>query len=152
MDNELAKRAINCKGWRWMPGMRMLHPLMGPARVLRVTEQGVYVAKEESLASGFRVKDDGCLPDLTDPATLGCLLALVREAWGASDLHVGRRIAGWGVWTSESTRRWETLPLCVAKADTEAAVLVAALEAADGRTFSVSVEEIETPRQEGKTR
>lgn len=24
----------------------------------------------------------GWLPDLTDPATLGCLLALVREAWG----------------------------------------------------------------------
>jgi hypothetical protein len=29
----------------------------------------------------------GTLPDLTDPATIGCLLALVREAWGDS-LHV----------------------------------------------------------------
>lgn len=34
-----------------------------------------------------RVRDDGlytpgdAFPDLTDPATLGCLLALVREAW-----------------------------------------------------------------------
>tara|TARA_R110000868_G_scaffold45924_1_gene152104 strand:+ start:43 stop:327 length:285 start_codon:yes stop_codon:yes gene_type:complete len=25
---------------------------------------------------------DGKIPDLSDPATLGCLLALVREAWG----------------------------------------------------------------------
>jgi hypothetical protein len=66
------------------------------------------------------------VPDLTDPATLGCLLALVREAWGDPHLHVGRRIAGWGVWTSEST----PLPQCVGKGDTEAEALVAALEAA----------------------
>jgi hypothetical protein len=36
------------------------------------------------------------LPDLTDPATLGCLLALVREAWGP-DLRVFRD----GVWFVE---------------------------------------------------
>jgi hypothetical protein len=29
----------------------------------------------------------GWRPDLADPATLGCLLALVREAWG-DDLHI----------------------------------------------------------------
>jgi hypothetical protein len=27
------------------------------------------------------------LPDLTDPATLGCLLALVREAWGDDTVY-----------------------------------------------------------------
>jgi len=70
--------------------------------------------------------DTGWLPDLTDPATLGCLLALVREAWGDQHLHVGRRIAGWGVWTSQST----PLPECVGKGDTEAEALVAALDAA----------------------
>ena len=36
------------------------------------------------------------LPDLTDPATLGCLLALVREAWGDPYLCcVGDRETGW---------------------------------------------------------
>ena len=28
------------------------------------------------------------LPDLSDPATLGCLLALVREAWGRPNIYV----------------------------------------------------------------
>ena len=54
---DLGRRAVACKGWRWMQGM------------LRLTD-----------------KDDA-LPDLADPATLGCLLALVREAWSNPDLH-----------------------------------------------------------------
>ncbi len=77
---ELAQRAVACPGFRWLPGMRMLHPSMGPARVLRVTDQGVWVAKEESLASGFRVEEDGCTPDLSDDLTRLGLITLVQEA------------------------------------------------------------------------
>ena len=75
------------------------------------------------------VSSGDLLPDLTDPATVGALLALVREAWKDPHLHVGRRIAGWGVWTSEST----PLPQCVGKGDTEAEALIAALEAVGKR-------------------
>jgi hypothetical protein len=68
----LARRAIACPKWRWMPGMRAV---------------AVRPAPLEPVCS--RVPDDprgwtpypGALPDLTDPATLGCVLALVREAW-----------------------------------------------------------------------
>ena len=112
---ELAKRVIACKHWRWMPGMRL---------------QNGYILKDED----FPTLGDECgwFPDLTDPATLGCLLALVREAWGDPTAcaapdglgHVAFQI--WGVWTSQST----PLPECVGKGDTEAEALVASLEAA----------------------
>ena len=111
--SDLSKRAIACKGFRWMPGMLSL-----PPQADRCQRDGQMMV--------------GRLPDLTDPATLGCLLALVREAWGDEHLHIGRRIAGWGVWTSAST----PMPQCVGKGDTEAEALVAALEAAEGREVS----------------
>jgi hypothetical protein len=44
----------------------------------------------------FLLELDCTLPDLQDPATLGCLLALVREAWGDPYLCcVGDRETGW---------------------------------------------------------
>ncbi len=64
------------------------------------------------------------LPDLTDPATLGCLLALVREALRDPEAFARREIGGpgWVVIRSNSVR--------LIRGDTEAAALVAALEAA----------------------
>jgi len=122
----LARRAVACEGWRWMPGMRMLHPLMGPARVLRVTQQGVWVAKEESLASGFRVDEDGCLPDLSDPLTVQALLLLVREAWATQTAWAEPGHDGlWEmcVYVGGECRFLESY-------DSEVEALVAALEAA----------------------
>jgi hypothetical protein len=62
----------------------------------------------------------GALPDLTDPAMLGCLLALVREAWGAE-----KEACEW----SHVHDQWSFLG---ETGDTEAEALVAALEAAEG--------------------
>jgi hypothetical protein len=76
------------------------------------------------------------LPDLTDPATLGCLLALVREAWGVPELSVyydgeGGNLSPpsrWMVSLSWGVTDWAG---CVTKGHfTEAEALVAALEAA----------------------
>lgn len=67
-----------------------------------------------------------CIPDLSDPATMGCLLALVREAWGD-----GVYLLPDGGWYVKGARLKNgssiNLGIC---ADTEAAALVAALEAA----------------------
>lgn len=121
----LAHRAVACKGWRWLPGMLALE----------------WAAPGMTLTGGrpFRV-DDGWhevgvyAPDLTDPATLGCLLALVREAWGKPNGQMrfdgvsGSDPRGWYYYWTENDGsiggglHWYS--------PTDAEALVAALEAA----------------------
>jgi len=108
----IARRAVACPKWRWMPGMKL-------TTGLRLSESLV----------PFTFPVD--LPDLSDPATLGCLLALVREAWNEPRLA-----------SIPSGRRWSVSYVWMRKPHdsvsghhtTEAEALVAALEAAtDGR-------------------
>jgi len=77
---ELGRRAVACKAWRWMAGM-----LRGDGfRCTWVDEDERELAAPTWCANGIewlnRRAGPKDLPDLTDPATLGCLLALVREA------------------------------------------------------------------------
>ena len=124
---KLGKRAVSCRGWQWMPGMRTLDamrvihdPDRWPDRPCAIREGGwVDTAPPRPL------KDD--LPDLCDPATLGCLLALVREAWGRDDLGASRYKERWCVerWCGDiRVFQYGT------QGGTEAEALVAALEAA----------------------
>lgn len=129
----LAQRAVACKAWRWMPGMRAIGSRYGDARVVASGFDGAFfVFKEQRGVEGYRDPRDGDsddIPDLADPATLGCLLALVREAWGDRCCHVwhSRQVDGW-VWVVDGQESQVyggrlTYP-------TEAEALVAALEAA----------------------
>lgn len=65
---ELAKRVVACKHWRWMRGMS---DCMGG---LVVSEEGMNQAPS--------------IPDLNDPATVGCLLAMIRQAKGETAVDV----------------------------------------------------------------
>lgn len=68
---ELATRAVNANRWEWWPGMLAL---VGPqhdrtlVRVDRVNDPRV-------------IDDDTARPVLSDPATFGCVLHLVRGAF-----------------------------------------------------------------------
>lgn len=106
---ELGRRAVACKAWYWMPGI--------------LDEDGDRVS---TMDNGRDRELAGLIPDLSDPATLGCLLHLVREAWGGAPFHVeathGPNGPGWRL---QCGNRFQTY-VCA----TEAHALVAALEAA----------------------
>ena len=128
---QLARRVIACKRWRWMPGMRTSEGW----RVIRGSTESRCWAYDEN-PENWQVADnrieDGTLPDLTDPATLGCLLALVREAWGPEasvSVNISSFWAVGGARIQKGKSAGHTINLGIWKL-TEVEALVAALEVA----------------------
>ena len=121
----LARRAVACRGWRWMPGMLIAD---NGAGVRFLWEDDRYLHGMAAEASGLWMrmnKDRERLPDLTDPATLGCLLALVREAWSQPSATTLAHHGRWYVVHADvDASSW------LAAWPTEAEALIAALEAA----------------------
>jgi len=111
----LARRAVACRGWRWMRGM-------GNDRGQTIDCVDLIAGKAYC---GEWDADMTALPDLTDPATLGCLLALVRETTSADTLYVRPTKTGWIVMMGSGKGLGK-----VSDGTTEAEALVAALEAA----------------------
>ena len=102
---KIEERAVKAKAWRWLPGM---------------------------LVDGFVARRVGCgaqpdkrfcpMPDLTDPATMGCLLALVRDAHRDAYMAAGCDGEDWIVADCDG--------LEVSRGQSEREALVKALEAA----------------------
>ena len=114
-DLGIARRAVACRAWRWMPGM--------------------------ADCWGGRVRDgDGidrlaAIPDLTDPATIGCLVALVRNYYPGAHVEPNGATEWDGVDPAERDTWWAVFTfrpavIRVGCGPTEAAALVAALEEA----------------------
>ena len=118
----------------WAPGMRWLRWAPGTARHLQIAGR---------VPDGPDMHDydrEHVVPDFTDPATIGVLLAAVREAWACPVVHVS--------WEGPDLSPGETLPETtpgrrfwrawlpghpIGYGETEANALIAALEAAAAR-------------------
>jgi hypothetical protein len=109
------------------------------SRLYRVQDDGTALDIEDTIVErgwGFGLAN--MLPDLSDPATLGCLLALVREVHGAASVVYLPRdgaIRAWRVVTFAHGADWLTPARCLGEGATEAEALVAALESVPGGTL-----------------
>ena len=129
-NTELGRRAVACKGWRWLGGMVVLPESHPRERWVIIDCDGTdawMASPTQSKSWGGAGRDwcdlsDGWVPDLEHPATLGCLLALVRETHGA--------VFAWLVEGSWYVRSADRMDADISEADTEAGALVAALEGA----------------------
>jgi hypothetical protein len=105
---ELSERLISCKHFKWMPGMLAIRIYNERKILTRLVEKDCEVMIAEpsltgNLESGhidlysWNNKKDLYL-DLEDPATIGCLINLVRIAWnGRAVISMGN---GW--WSVEA--------------------------------------------------
>ena len=138
---DLGRRAVACKAWRWMRGMTGVDA-HGTRFIVTgyAAEHGDKLlarAVDDGDAEGFAfVEDDDVsrdwyddpTPDMTDPATLGCVLAILRDVYRDPCLHLG--------WFSTlDGERWCVMTIAVGggpafTATSEAEALVLALEAA----------------------
>jgi len=115
-----ARRAVACRHWRWMPGMLVRY---GDGQVwYRLADGDGYGLPFRHVPPDPR----DAWPDLTDPATLGCLLALVRELRPYACVEY---CGGYWRVVDPQDERWDT-DRGFGPWATEAEALVAALEAA----------------------
>ena len=88
---DLARRLVACDQWRWMPGM-----VTKPQRGRNFATARIRIVCCDDVRA-----DGNHVPDLDDPATWGCALAMLWEAWPYS--RVVRTVdmngdeAGWAV-------------------------------------------------------
>jgi hypothetical protein len=81
---ELGRRAVACADWKWMPGM-----LAVAADTAGQSDRVVSVAAHGRVRChgggggyefGGTMAQDDSVPDFSDPATIGCMMYLVRAA------------------------------------------------------------------------
>lgn len=114
-NEELAKQLVASPHWRWMP--RMVDTTGRTFMEYADCGEGVWLWVPFDGCEHLPI--EGRLPDLDDPATRGCLLALVLEAWPGTYVIPHKIQGGWiaimpaGPWPSPGETRGEALAYAV---------------------------------------
>lgn len=95
-SEKIARAFVRCKYWDWLPGMAVFwDPPAGAAgqqwmpTSARLVDVDAGILPELGLLyTGHAHFKRGAHPVVGDPATLGCVLALCRNAWGDEGLCV----------------------------------------------------------------
>ncbi len=94
-DAELGTRARSHHKWGWQPGMLLMVPTRPSWRMRLITEHwGAQPQSNASTQPGdppeIAEPPADAIPDFSDPATLGCLAALISALWGECAVAVHR--------------------------------------------------------------
>jgi hypothetical protein len=132
----LGRRALACKHWRWTEGMKAVGHARLPNAYFRVDEP-------QNVSGEWA----NALPDLSDAATRGCVLDVLRAAWRCPTIYVRQsttRRASDGVIAWEVCDLWLDAQACAVLGisregsvgcwgfASEAEALIGALESAPG--------------------
>lgn len=104
----LGQRAVACRAWRWLVGMRAFSPL-GMRLVLtgHSIHDGQPVWREwvDPTEPPVEIPISALVPDFSDRVTAAALLPLVREAWHDPSAYAcdyqGHDSVHWGVCSAE---------------------------------------------------
>ena len=79
MDWSLSERLVACKGFGWRLGMRAIATDGSRLRLVDKFNDAMWFDEEAKEMVAYQPVDP--LPDLNDPATLGCVMQMVWETW-----------------------------------------------------------------------
>jgi hypothetical protein len=95
----LAKIVTEYRHWRWLPGMSYVN--------LETNTRGVVTDEFYYEGNNYNKK---YIPDLLDPATLGCIHFLASQAWGGTYINIekdpnnGNRFIEWSVFDDKGLK------------------------------------------------
>lgn len=130
--SELGRRFVACKHFRWIEGMRWRFDVPNHQNVWS-RYMGSDLCDDEgnpfTEANPFdRTHDKRIVIDLSDAATKGCVLQLIRDAHQDQTIHIGIGCSGWVILSKKN--RIADVVHHAANFDSEEKAMVVAMEAA----------------------
>lgn len=94
---ELGIALASCSGWSWLPGMLLISAEGITDRVVKVrrSDGWLYLASDNCEDGIDWRNPEGSYPDIYDPATLGCLISLLKFRMKEPTLHMTPDRDGW---------------------------------------------------------